>query len=112
MSVVGLSDGRAGADQRRSTCRAVRAAPGVVDVLTAEDIPGENDVSPTGMHDDPVLRRGKVQFHGQPIFAVMAETRERHARAARLAKIEYEELPAIIDVDDALAAASRCAAAD
>src|ERR1041384_6758829 len=48
---------------------AVRAAPGVVDVLTASDVPGENDISPSGMHDDPVLAEGKVQFHGQPVFA-------------------------------------------
>ncbi|HRM73491.1 MAG TPA: xanthine dehydrogenase molybdopterin binding subunit, partial [Paracoccus sp. (in: a-proteobacteria)] len=34
---------------------AVRAAPGVHLVLTADDIPGENDISPTGLHDEPVL---------------------------------------------------------
>ena len=79
---------------------AVRTAPGVVDVLTYEDIPGVNDISPSGMHDDPVLAEGKVQFHGQPIFCVIAETREEARRAARLAKIEYEELPANIDIWD------------
>lgn len=79
---------------------AVRAAPGVVDVLTYKDIPGINDISPSGMHDDPVLAEGKVQFHGQPIFCVIAETREEARRAARLAKIEYEELPANIDIWD------------
>jgi xanthine dehydrogenase large subunit len=79
---------------------AVRSAPGVVDVLTAKDVPGENDISPTGRHDEPVLADDKVQFHGQPIFAVIAETREEARRACRLAKIEYDELPAIIDVTD------------
>ena len=78
---------------------AVRAAPGVVDVLTAKDVPGENDISPTGRHDEPVLADGKVEFHGQPIFAVIAETREQARRACRLARIEYQELPAIIDID-------------
>ena len=34
---------------------AVRAAPGVVGVLTAADIPGHNDISPVGKHDDPVF---------------------------------------------------------
>ena len=77
---------------------AVRAAPGVVDVLTAKDVPGENDISPTGRHDEPVLADGKVEFHGQPIFCVIAETREQARRACRLAKITYKELPAIIDV--------------
>ncbi len=52
----------------------VRAAPGVVDVLTARDIPGENDISPTGRHDEPVLADGKVEFFGQPIFCVVART--------------------------------------
>ncbi|MEW9617217.1 xanthine dehydrogenase molybdopterin binding subunit [Shinella sp. S4-D37] len=79
---------------------AVRAAPGVVDVLTYEDVPGDNDISPSGMHDDPVLAAGKVEFHGQPIFCVIAETREEARRAARLARVEYEELPANIDIWD------------
>ncbi|HHZ07653.1 MAG TPA: xanthine dehydrogenase molybdopterin binding subunit [Rhizobiales bacterium] len=77
---------------------AVRAAPGVVDVLTAKDVPGENDISPTGRHDEPVLADGKVQFHGQPIFCVIAETREQARRACRLARVEYRELPAVLDV--------------
>jgi xanthine dehydrogenase large subunit len=77
---------------------AVRAAPGVVDVLTAADVPGENDISPTGRHDEPILAEGKVQFFGQPVFCVIAETREQARRATRLAKIEYEELPFVIDV--------------
>jgi xanthine dehydrogenase large subunit len=77
---------------------ALRSAPGVVDVLTYADVPGENDISPSGMHDDPVLAEGKVQFHGQPIFCVIAETREQARHAARLARIEYEELPTIIDI--------------
>ncbi len=77
---------------------AVRAAPGVVDVLTAADVPGENDISPTGRHDEPILAEGKVQFFGQPVFCVIAETREQARRATRLAKIDYEELPFVIDV--------------
>ena len=79
---------------------AVRSAPGVVDVLLASDVPGENDISPTGRHDEPVLADGKVQFFGQPIFCVIAETREAARRATRLAKITYTELPAIIDIGD------------
>ena len=49
------------------------AMPGVVAVLTAEDIPGSNDITPvTGHHDEPVFATDKVLFHGQPIFAVVA----------------------------------------
>ncbi|MBB3543222.1 MULTISPECIES: xanthine dehydrogenase molybdopterin binding subunit [unclassified Rhizobium] len=79
---------------------AVRAAAGVVAVLTHADVPGVNDISPSYMNDDPVLASGKVEFYGQPIFCVIAETREQARRAARLAKIEYEELPAEIDIWD------------
>ncbi|MCV0380843.1 xanthine dehydrogenase molybdopterin binding subunit [Nitratireductor sp.] len=79
----------------------VRAAPGVVAVLTANDVPGDNDMSPTGLHDEPILADGRVQFFGQPVFAVIAETREAARRACRLTKIDYAEEPALIDVADA-----------
>src|SRR5690606_34944283 len=79
---------------------AVRSAPGVIDVLTGKDVPGVNDISPTGKHDEPVLADGVVQFFGQPIFAVIAETREQARRASALAKIEYDEMPAVIDIGD------------
>ncbi|WP_404422897.1 xanthine dehydrogenase molybdopterin binding subunit [Thalassospira australica] len=80
----------------------VRSAPGVVCVLTAEDVPGVNDVSPAHTHDDPVLLDGIVQFYGQPVFCVAAETREQARNAVKLAEIEYEELPAILNVREAL----------
>ena len=67
------------------------------DVLTAPDIP-HNDVSPVGKHDDPVFAEGKVEFHGQPMFAVIAETRDAARRAATLAKVEYRDLPHVTDV--------------
>ena len=79
----------------------VREAPGVVAVLTATDIPGQNDVGPTHKHDEPLLAEGVVEFLGQPIFAVAAETREQARRAARLAAIIYEDLPAVLDIDTA-----------
>ncbi|MBV0891083.1 xanthine dehydrogenase molybdopterin binding subunit [Paracoccus sp. Z118] len=75
---------------------AVLAAPGVIDVLTAADIPGANDVSPVQKEDDPIFAQ-IVQFHGQPIFAVIAETRDQARRAAALARVEYEELPFVLD---------------
>jgi xanthine dehydrogenase large subunit len=83
---------------RRIDLSAVKAAPGVVWVMTGADVPGENDISPTGRHDEPILAEDKVQFFGQPVFAVIAETREAARRATVLAKIEYETLPTVIDV--------------
>ncbi|MFS3137773.1 xanthine dehydrogenase molybdopterin binding subunit, partial [Gluconacetobacter sacchari] len=79
----------------------VRAAPGVVRVLTAADIPGRNEISPVGKDDEPLLASGTVSFHGQPIFAVVAETRGQGRRAARLARIVYEDLPAVLDIEQA-----------
>ena len=80
----------------------VRAAPGVVAVFTAADIPGQNNVGPI-LHDDPILAADEVQFVGQPIFLVVAETVDQARRAARLAVVEYEELPAVLSIEDALA---------
>ncbi|MGR6430091.1 xanthine dehydrogenase molybdopterin binding subunit [Rhizobium sp. PAMB 3174] len=81
----------------------VEASPGVVCVLTGKDVPGVNDVSSAGLHDEPLLAETEVQFHGQPIFAVIGETREAARRAATKAKIEYEDLPFWTDIDGALA---------
>jgi xanthine dehydrogenase large subunit len=80
---------------------AVRMAPGVVAVLTAKDIPGINDCSPV-VGDDPIFADGEIFFHGQVVFAVVAETRDAARRAVHLAKIEVvEEVPAVT-ADDAV----------
>ncbi len=97
---LGLTD-RAHARILKLDLDAVRNAAGVVAVLTGADVPGHNDISPTGRHDEPILAEGIVQFHGQPVFAVIAETRDQARRAARLATIAYEDLPFVVDVADA-----------
>lgn len=79
----------------------VRAAPGVAVVLTADDVPGINDYSPV-MGDDPIFAVDTVQYVGQPMFAVAAETIDQARAAAGLAEIEYEELEAILTIDQAL----------
>ncbi|MGP9804231.1 xanthine dehydrogenase molybdopterin binding subunit [Paracoccus sp. NSM] len=73
------------------------AQPGVLGVLTAADLEGVNDVSPSGRGDDPILADGLVEFWGQPVFAVIAETRDQARRAAHKARISYDPLPAILD---------------
>ena len=100
---LGLST-RAHALLRDVDLDAVRAAPGVVGVLTAGDIPGVNDVSPTGRDDEPIFATERVEFWGQPMFAVVADTRDTARRAAKLARVTYEDLPHALDPEAAQAA--------
>ncbi len=81
--------------------RDVRAAPGVVAVLTAADIPGKNDVSPA-MGDDPMFASDHVEFVGQALFAVVAHTRDQARRAVRLVKTVIDEEKPSVTVEDAL----------
>ncbi|WP_299009301.1 xanthine dehydrogenase molybdopterin binding subunit [uncultured Caulobacter sp.] len=76
---------------------AVRASPGVVLVLSAQDIPGENDVSPV-IHDDRLFADGEVLHVGQSLFAVAATSIAAARAAAAKAVVEYEDLPAAIDI--------------
>jgi xanthine dehydrogenase large subunit len=84
---------------------AVRASVGVVAVYTVADIPGTNDCGPI-IHDDPILADGVVMYVGQPIFIVVADTHDNARRAARLGKVDYAELPAILTPQAAKAAQS------
>ena len=67
----------------------LRAAPGVVDVITAADVPGKLDIGPV-FPGDPLLVAGEIEFRGQPLFAVLATSHDLARRAVALAKIEYE----------------------
>jgi len=81
---------------------AVRAAEGVVRVLTAADIPGRNESSPS-IGGDPLLAESEIRFHGQAVFAVLATSHLAARRAARLARFEIAAVTPAIDV----AAAAR-----
>lgn len=84
----------------------VRAYPGVVAVLSAADIPGENNVGPV-LKDDPILVDRAIEFHGQALFAVAADTLHAARRAARLDVATIDPLPALLTIDEALAANSH-----
>ncbi len=73
------------------------AHPGVIGVLTSKDIPGINDVSANGKKDDPIFAEETVLFWGQPVFAVIAKTRDQARRAAHKARIIYDALPHALD---------------
>jgi xanthine dehydrogenase large subunit len=98
-AALGLSE-KAHARIRSLDLSAVRAVPGVVAVLTVADIPGPNDCGPI-IHDDPILADGIVLYVGQPMFAVVAETNDIARRAARLAKVDYDVLPAVLTPQEA-----------
>jgi xanthine dehydrogenase large subunit len=83
---------------------AVAAAPGVVAVLTAEDLPAENDVSPAPAFHEEMLSTGEIQYLGQPLFLVIAISHLAARKAARLGQVTYEERTPILTIDEALAA--------
>ncbi len=79
---------------------------GVHSVLTAADIPGINDCSPS-QPGDRVLAQGHVAFHGEAVFAVLAETRLAARRAARRGAITVAAETPTVSVDAAMAAGRR-----
>jgi len=85
---------------------AVRALPGVVAVLTAEDLPFTNDVSPS-IHDEPLLSDGTVHYVGQPVFLVVAQSHLIARKGATLGNVTYDEQTPILSMDEALAVDSR-----
>lgn len=84
---------------------AVASAPGVVAVATPADIPGENNYGSV-LHDDPIFATKLVEHLGQPMFAVAATSYSAARRAVTKARIDYDPLPAILDIRAALAAES------
>jgi CO/xanthine dehydrogenase Mo-binding subunit len=81
---------------------AAQAVPGVRCVMTAADLP--QPMPRFGpVHDDrPVLAVGETKYHGQPVAAVAAESKEAAEAAAGLVRVEYEELPAVVTLEGAL----------
>tara|TARA_B100000963_G_scaffold176047_1_gene153080 strand:- start:7921 stop:10221 length:2301 start_codon:yes stop_codon:yes gene_type:complete len=79
----------------------VKSSEGVVSVVTYLDIPGRNDVGPV-FDGDPIFPKKKVEYYGQPLFAVAATSMELARKAVLKAKIDYQELKPIITIKDAL----------
>jgi len=83
------------------------SSPGVVCVLTHEDLPGKKKYNAlagvgVGPEDESILAFEKVRWKGESVAAVIAETPEQADAAAGKVKVDYEELPAVLDIDDAL----------
>ena len=91
---------------------AVLAAPGVLGVITADDLPDRGRSIPTRMFNDEGSNRflqkpladGVVRYSGEPVALLVADSRYRAEDAAELLHVEYEPLPVVLDLDAAVAA--------
>ena len=83
---------------------AALAEAGVTTTLTGEDVPGEGDTG-ANRHDEPLFPR-EVTYHSQPVGWILGETLEAAQRGAAKVLVEYEPLPAILTIDDAIMAGS------
>lgn len=82
---------------------AARALPGVIDVITPAELPQPMPRFGPAYKDRPVIAVGETRFHGEPVAAVLAESRDIAAYAASLVVVDYEVLPAVTTIDAALA---------
>ncbi|MCU4925048.1 molybdopterin-dependent oxidoreductase [Halobacteria archaeon AArc-dxtr1] len=80
--------------------------PGFVDVLTHEDVPNNVHTVLTlidiGPPEEQILAADRVRYEGEPIVAVIGETKRAAMEAAAAVEVEIEELPAVFDVEEAL----------
>ncbi|MDQ3938746.1 MAG: molybdopterin-dependent oxidoreductase, partial [Chloroflexota bacterium] len=85
---------------------AAERVPGVREIATAETLPQPVPRFGPGYADRPLLAVGETKYHGEPVAAVAAETRDAAIEGARLVGVEYEELPPVLTVEQALDRAS------
>ena len=79
----------------------VKESEGVISIVTFKDIPGRNDVGPV-FDGDPIFPKSKVEYFGQPLFAVAATSTELARKAVLKAKITYQDLKPIVTIEEAL----------
>ncbi len=84
---------------------AALTVPGCITVITAADVPGENDTG-TIIHDEILLPTETIDFWGQAVAWTVGETEAAARAAAAQVVVEYEPLPAILTIKDAIAANS------
>jgi CO/xanthine dehydrogenase Mo-binding subunit len=85
---------------------AAERAPGVKRIIRAADIPVNKNTLLSlinfGKDDEPVLAVSKVSYKGEPVVAIIADTEAQALAAKKLVRIDYEPLPAVFDVEEAL----------
>jgi CO/xanthine dehydrogenase Mo-binding subunit len=79
-----------------------RQMPGVVAVVTATELPQPVPLFGPVIADQPLLASGETKYHGEPVAIVLANDEDTAAEAVRQIRVEYEELPAVCTVADAL----------
>jgi xanthine dehydrogenase molybdopterin binding subunit/xanthine dehydrogenase small subunit len=85
----------------RRDATAARQVPGVVAVLMAEDITGENNVG-VSRHDETLFAQDEVLYHGHMVAAVVGETLAACRAAAALVQVDYEPLAPIVGLAEAI----------
>jgi xanthine dehydrogenase molybdopterin binding subunit len=78
-----------------------RKTKGIAAILSYRDLPGENQMGPI-VHDEPVLAEKTVEFIGQAIFLIAAESEEVALEAKRKIKIEFSELPSVVNLQQSI----------
>ena len=84
-----------------------RNAPGVIDVVTGDDIDMEPLPPDFGLYNDKMIRHwlpptgGKVRYVGEPVVAILSETRAQGVDASELVIVDYDPLPAVVGVENA-----------
>ena len=87
-------------------CSQAEAYPGVLRVLTHKDVPGRNSFACFNP-EQPVFCDTEVQFLGDMLALVIADTEPAARAAARLVQVEYEPLPAVYEIEDSYAMGGR-----
>ena len=85
-----------------TTCSAARALPGVRAIVTGDDLDERHRMG-AFIKDEPAFAKGKVRYVGEIVAAVAADSEAIAREATRLIRVDYEELPAVLDPAAALA---------
>lgn len=101
LKLVTLDVARARID--RIDTDAARGIPGVVDIVTAAELPSPVPRFGPVYQDRPIIAEGETKYHGEPVGIVAAETKEAAELAVSMIRVDYTPLPAVATCDAALA---------
>jgi xanthine dehydrogenase large subunit len=80
---------------------AAKTADGIHAILSADDIPGVNNIAPV-LHDEPLLAKQELHCVGQHIALIVGESLAACRNAAKLIRLEFDERPGILNISDAI----------